>query len=183
MRIEAQTFEHKGLCYTIRSAVHEDAGLLSALRLQVDGETEYLDRVPGEGFMDPEAWAALIAEDTHYSRNLCLVADVQGRLAGFARCEGSELLRLAHRAEFGVGVLREFWGYGIGRSLLQQAVCWADQERLEKLSLQVLETNDKAIRLYHSLGFEVEGVLRRDKRLADGQFYNTVVMGRLRPGG
>ncbi|WP_340023173.1 GNAT family N-acetyltransferase [Paenibacillus sp. FSL K6-1096] len=181
MRIETLAIEHKGLRYTVRPAVAEDAGALSALRLQVDGETEYLDRVPGEGFMDPEAWASLIAADTEHRRNLCLVADVQGRLAGFARCEGSEWQRLAHRAEFGVGVLREFWGYGIGRSLLQEVIRWADNEGLEKLSLQVLETNDKAIRLYHSLGFEVEGVLRRDKRLADGQFYNTVVMGRLRP--
>lgn len=183
MRIDAQAVEKNGLCYTVRSAVPEDAGRLSALRLQVDGETEYLDRVPGEGFMAPEAWAALIAADTQHSRKLCLVAEVQGRLAGFARCEGSEFQRLAHRAEFGVGVLREFWGYGIGKSLLQETVRWADREGLEKLCLQVLETNGKAIRLYHSLGFEVEGVLRRDKRLADGQFYNTVVMGRLRPEG
>lgn len=181
MRIDAQVVENNGLCYTVRSAVPEDAGLLSALRLKVDGETENLDRVPGEGYIDPGGFAALIAADTDHRRKLCLVADVGGRLAGFARCEGSELQRLAHRAEFGVGVLQEFWGYGIGRSLLQEVVRWADREGLEKLNLQVLETNHKAIRLYESLGFEVEGILRRDKRLADGQFYNTVVMGRLRP--
>lgn len=77
-------------------------------------------------------------------------------------------------------MLQEFWGYGIGRSLLEQSISWAEAIGLEKLSLKVLERNDKAILLYESLGFEVEGVLRRDKLLADGQFYSTIVMGRLR---
>ncbi|NQX43953.1 GNAT family N-acetyltransferase [Paenibacillus tritici] len=180
MIIKAQTYEIKGLSYIIRSAVAQDAEQLSALRLQVDGETENLDREQGEGWMGPAEFSALIAADTVSSRNLFLVADVQGRLAGFARCQGNELSRLAHQAEFGVGVLQEFWGYGMGRSLLAQAASWADAIGLEKLSLKVLETNDKAIKLYGRLGFEVEGVLRRDKRLADGQFYNTIVMGRLR---
>lgn len=180
MIIEAQKFEVKGLRYTIRSAVPQDAGPLSALRLQVDGETENLDRLQGEGFIDPEGFAKLIEEDTHNSRNLFLVAEVQGRLAGFARCEGSGLSRLAHRAEFGVGVLQEFWDYRMGRNLLEVTIQWADAAGLEKLTLQVLETNHKALRLYTSLGFEIEGVLRKDKRLADGQFYSTIAMGRLR---
>ncbi len=49
---------------------------------------------------------------------------------------------------------------------------------MKKISLQVLETNEKAINLYKKLGFEVEGVLKNDKRLLDGKYYNTVVMGR-----
>ncbi|CAM3863619.1 Acetyltransferase [Cohnella lubricantis] len=44
--------------------------------------------------------------------------------------------------------------------------------------MNVLETNTKAIQLYEQFGFEMEGVLRKDKRLSDGRYYNTVVMGR-----
>ena len=36
----------------------------------------------------------------------------------------------------------------------------------------------KAIQLYRKLGFEVEGILKNDKRLSDEKYYNTVVMGR-----
>jgi hypothetical protein len=85
MIIEAQAFEVKGLTYTIRSARLQDAGQLSALRLQVDGETENLDRVQGEGFIDPAGFAELIAADTDNSRHIFLVAEVQGRLAGFVQ--------------------------------------------------------------------------------------------------
>ncbi|MFW0912211.1 hypothetical protein B16_003362 len=44
-----------------------------------------------------------------------------------------------------------------------------------------METNQKAIRLYEHYGFEIEGLLKKDKRLADGMYYDTVVMGRQRP--
>lgn len=48
MIIDAQEYENKGLRYTVRSAVPQDAPQLSALRLTVDGETENLDRVQGK---------------------------------------------------------------------------------------------------------------------------------------
>lgn len=48
MIINRQEFQVKGLHYTIRSAIPEDAKKLSALRLQVDGETEHMDRIPGK---------------------------------------------------------------------------------------------------------------------------------------
>lgn len=50
----------------------------------------------------------------------------------------------------------------------------------KKMALNVVETNDKAIVLYKKLGFEVEGVLKNDKRLSDGNYYNTIVMGRIK---
>lgn len=49
------------------------------------------------------------------------------------------------------------------------------------MELNVIETNEKAISLYQKNGFAVEGVLKKDKRLSDGNFYNTIVMGRLNP--
>lgn len=42
----------------------------------------------------------------------------------------------------------------------------------------MLEINEKAIKLYKKLGLEVEGILKNDKKLSDGKYYNTVVMGR-----
>lgn len=46
------------------------------------------------------------------------------------------------------------------------------------MTLQVLETNEAAIHLYEKLGFEIEGVLKKDKLLSDGNYYNTLMMGR-----
>lgn len=48
MIIPKHEFTVKGLSYSIRSAVQSDARYLSEVRLQIDGETENMDRERGE---------------------------------------------------------------------------------------------------------------------------------------
>ncbi|EJQ95159.1 N-acetyltransferase family protein [Bacillus mycoides] len=178
MIIKEQEFCINGLEYTIRPAAKQDAGQLSKIRVQIDGETENMDREVGEGFIDTKGFQEIIKTDSKKTRNLFLVAEVHNRVVGFSRCEGSDLTRLSHKVEFGVCILKEFWGYGMGKCLLQQSINWADENAVKKIALQVLETNEKAIQLYKNLGFGVEGILKNDKKLSDGKYYNTVVMGR-----
>lgn len=178
MIMNKQEFHVKGIQYTIRSAIEQDAHELSVLRVQIDGETENLDREKGEAFIDGPGFEQIIKTDAETSRNLFLVAVVQNRIVGFSRCEGSQLKRFSHKIEVGVCVLEEFWGYGIGKQLLKQSISWADANRIKKISLSVLETNEKAIQLYQKLGFEIEGILKNDKILSDGNYYNTIIMGR-----
>ena len=90
-----------------------------------------------------------------------LVADIEGDIVGFSRCEGNSLKRSAHKVMFGVAVQKAAWGYHIGKELLAASVDWADQQGIQKMSLQVMETNQKAIRLYEHYGFEIEGLLKR----------------------
>ncbi|WP_088011840.1 GNAT family N-acetyltransferase [Gottfriedia acidiceleris] len=180
MKIQPQKFTIKNLQYIIRHAVLTDAKQLSSLRVLIDGETENLDREAGEAFIDPKGFEQIIICDTETINNLFLVAKVENRIVGFARCEGSQLKRLSHKVEFGVCVLKEFWGYGIGKNLLKQAISWADANHIHKINLSVLETNEKAIKLYEKLGFEVEGVLKKDKVLSNGRYYNTILMGRFK---
>lgn len=178
MIINKKDFYINGMHYTVRSAVREDAAELSKIRLQIDGETENLDREQGEAFIDTLGFKRIIQEDTEKPRNLFLVAVVHNQIVGFSRCEGIDLKRFSHKVEFGVCILEDFWGYGIGKNLLKESIHWADDNKIKKMTLNVLETNDKAITLYKKLGFEVEGVLKNDKRLADGRYYNTILMGR-----
>lgn len=180
MIVEAKQYTVRGLNYIIRSAFEQDAKSLSEVRLQIDGETENMDRERGEAFIDEQGFKQVIKDDSEAAHNIFLVAEVNGRIAGFSRCAGNNLKRSAHRVEFGVGVLEAFWGYGIGKKLLEQSIQWADSNGIRKICLQVLETNEKAAELYKRYGFEVEGVLKDDKRLSDGKFYNTVVMGRVK---
>lgn len=48
MIVNSKEYEVRNLHYEVRSAHSEDAQALSELRLQIDGETENLDRVKGE---------------------------------------------------------------------------------------------------------------------------------------
>lgn len=163
----------------IRSAKCADAAELANVRLRIDGETENMDREPGEAVLDAQAFERLICSDTEADNCLFLVAVVNNHIAGFSRCEGSALKRLSHHVTFGVGVLKMYWGLGIGSQFLRCSLDWAVASGIQKMNLSVLETNTNARRLYEKFGFEVEGILRRDKRLSDGNFYATILMGRL----
>nr|WP_306437523.1 GNAT family N-acetyltransferase [Saccharibacillus sp. O23] len=167
--------------YIIRYAEARDAAELSELRVRIDGETEHMDREAGEALIDERGFAELIEADRSSPVRLFLVAEADDRLVGYARCEAGSLRRFAHRAEFGVCVLRDYWGCGIGSSLLRAVLEWADAgETIAKIQLSVVATNESAIRLYRKYGFEIEGVLRNDRIHADGRFYDTVLMGRFR---
>jgi RimJ/RimL family protein N-acetyltransferase len=178
MIVNQKVFTCNGLNYIVRSAVEADAKKMSQVRVQIDGETENLDREQGEAYIDELGFKEIIKEDTESARNLFLVAEVNGRIVGFSRCEGNKLKRTSHKVEFGVCVLKEFWGYGIGKNFLAKTVDWADTTGIKKITLNVLETNDKAIQLYQKYGFEIEGFLKNDKILSDGNYYTTIVMGR-----
>ncbi|WP_020616415.1 GNAT family N-acetyltransferase [Paenibacillus daejeonensis] len=180
MKINERDYEVKGLNYSIRSAVAIDALPLSKVRLQIDGETENMDRESGEAYLDEEAFAHIIKADDEHSRKLFLVAEAEGSIIGFARCEGNDLKRTMHKVEFGVCLLKNFWGHGIGTNFLKESIAWSDSIGIKKIQLNVLETNTKAIGLYKSFGFEIEGILKHDKLLSDGNFYDTIVMGRLK---
>ena len=179
MQIAQQEFENNHLSYVIRSAVEKDAEALSEIRLQIDGETEYLDREKGEAYIDKEGFIIIIRDDRESINSLFLVAEGDGQLLAFSRCGGNQLKRTCHQTEFGVAVLKKYWGHGIGQNLLKESIQWADANNIQKIMLKVLGTNNKAIKLYKKYNFEVEGILKKDKLLSDGNYYDTILMGRL----
>ena len=61
MIVKEQEFHINGLTYTIRSAA-EKADQLSKIRVQIDGETENMDRDAGEGFIDDLGFQKIIKQ-------------------------------------------------------------------------------------------------------------------------
>ncbi|MBA3925278.1 GNAT family N-acetyltransferase [Listeria rustica] len=162
--------------YRIRLAEIGDARQLSEIRLQIDGETENLDRQRGEDFIDEAGFREIIQFDKASLKNLFLVAEIGGDIVGFSRCEGNVLSRSSHKVIFGVAILKAQWGNDIGSELLAKSIQWADNHDIRKMTLSVIETNKKAIDLYGKFGFEIEGCLKADKKLADGKYYDTYIM-------
>ncbi len=74
-------------------------------------------------------------------------------------------------------------GRGVGRGMMDAAIDLADNWlQLKRLELFVWTTNESAVRLYKSLGFEQEGTLR-DWVFQDGRFLDAYLMARLNPVG
>jgi RimJ/RimL family protein N-acetyltransferase len=85
--------------------------------------------------------------------------------------------RVHRKAEVGI-VIGEptFWSKGYGTEAMRLALRYGfDDLGLSKVSLDVLETNVRAIRTYERLGFQREG-LHRDEAYKDGRFVNVIRM-------
>lgn len=179
MVIKSKKIEGTILTWILRCPVNNDALELSIVRTKIDSETENLNREVGEDLLTQRDFEKLIHEDSIADRNLFLIAEFNGKILGFARCEGNTLSRFKHKAEFGICILKDYWGNGIGKVLLENILIWTENVGLKKISLNVVETNISAIKLYKQFGFNEEGLLKNDRIHRDGNYYNTVLMSKL----
>ena len=138
MWIAQKDLSSNNVSYCIRTATEKDANNLSELRLQIDGETENLDREKGEAYIDEAGFRKMIEEDRESGNSLFLVAEANGKLVAFSRCAGKEMKRTYHQTEFGIGVLKEYWGNGIAQNILKELIRWADKNGVKKITLKVL---------------------------------------------
>jgi ribosomal protein S18 acetylase RimI-like enzyme len=82
----------------------------------------------------------------------------------------------AHDGVLGMGLLESHRGLGLGERLLRPTLDAARAAGFERVSLSVYSANARAIALYRRLGFVVEGVRRRGKKL-DGVYDDVQLMG------
>jgi ribosomal protein S18 acetylase RimI-like enzyme len=118
--------------------------------------------------------------------------NIDERAAQFARTiatlvvavTGGQIIGMLHlevsRHGFGevsMHVDRGWRGRGVGSALLQAAIGLAREQNLHKLSLEVFAHNTVAIALYRKSGFVEEGRRTRQYRRANGELWDSIVMG------
>ncbi|HYN99767.1 MAG TPA: GNAT family N-acetyltransferase [Actinomycetota bacterium] len=74
----------------------------------------------------------------------------------------------AHTAEIGMSVQSQFRGKGVGAGLVEGAKDWSRIFGVEKLVLNVVPENTRAIRFYEKIGFVPEGHRKRHAKLSYG---------------
>jgi|GEM_PF-1693626 len=161
----------------VRRATAADGEAIACLHKRVAGEAD-----SGLVLTRHEAPAAVsvakrIARADQTGRDLVLVAERGGRVVGRLVFRGECRARLAHRGSFSIMVERTQRGSGVGTALIGAMLDWARVGgRVKKITLRVLATNTRARRLYRSLGFVREGVLRKGVRLSQTRYVDEVVM-------
>ena len=127
-----------------------------------------------------EYWRKRLSENTDNIYNL--VGIIDGSIVGMVSVDTFPYRpRRRHAGAIGISVHEDWQGKGVGKELMRAIVDLADNWlNLTRLELEVYADNGAAIRLYERFGFEVEGRLRQHA-FRDGQFVDSIMMGRLRP--
>ena len=158
MRYVAMVALTGGVELLVRNAVASDAGALRETMRRTHSETDYLLSYPDEQGSDEEREARLLEETERCGNQVELVAIVDGRIVGSAGVEAvGSRRKVAHRARFGISVLKEQWGMGIGRVLTEACIDCARRAGYTQLDLEVVADNERAVCLYRRAGFEEYG--------------------------
>jgi RimJ/RimL family protein N-acetyltransferase len=80
-----------------------------------------------------------------------------------------------HVGRLGMGLLPNYRGHGLGKTLALRTIEAARQAGMERIELDVFASNKAAVALYLRLGFVTEGVKRRARKL-DGEYDDNVFM-------
>ena len=125
---------------------------------QTHAETDYLLSYPDENSYDPEQEAQFLSDKTNSPDEIEIVAIVDGKIVGSAGIEAvGKKFKLKHRAELGISILKEYWGLGLGKALMNACIQCAKEARYVQLELNVVADNERALVLYKSLGFKEWG--------------------------
>ena len=161
-----------------RPATRNDADIIARVVAMAIGDEYALRRYCGEDYMDVLAEIAL-SEDTQYSWQYAIVAEVEGRVAGAVIGYDGAHLHILREGTFAtirrstghtpaivdetepdeyyldsIGVLPEYRGMGVGSALIEAFCAKAFAEGHSRVGLIVDIDNPDAEKLYTPLGFK-----------------------------
>ncbi len=157
----------------IRPVRAEDAEAVNEIRRQ-PGVMRFILSMPSERVATNRGFLEGLGPDEHV-----FVAEVEGRVVGMAGLHVAAGRR-RHAGGIGIAVHDDFHGRGIGRALMEALLDVADNYLgLVRVELEVMADNDRAIKLYESLGFQTEGRKRKDI-FRHGDYVDALIMARVR---
>lgn len=153
--------------FTVRPASAADARAMAELFAAVAEERTWIATEPP---VDVEARTAQFTSTITES----IVAVADGQVIGMIHTAVSR-----HGfGEFGMLVDRDWRGRGVGSALLLATIDWAREQGLHKLCLEVFAHNTAAVALYLKCGFVEEGHRVKHYRRANGELWDSIIMGR-----
>lgn len=160
----------------IREAQPEDAqAILNFLRI-ISLETNNLLLTPEEtSKMKLSDEIIFLKESLNSSSSLFLLAIKDENIIGTASMQSFLRSRISHRGTFGMSILKDFRGKGIGTMLLSEIINYAKSINLEIIELEVRTDNISAISLYKKFEFKEYGLYKKFMKI-DNKYYNGTFM-------
>jgi len=162
--------------FLIRPVKIEDAVFINELRRQ-DGVRENTMGIISERVTRTQNLINGLTDNDHM-----LVAEVVEEgvktVVGVANLSVNKSSRVRHSGGIAIMVNRDYQGMGIGKALMKDLIDIGDNWlMLIRIELGALKDNEKAINLYKSLGFEIEGV-KKYSIIRNGKYEDEYFMAR-----
>ena len=161
---------------TIRRATAQDAEGYAAVVAAVAAEERWIGT---EAPVDIPALAERTRVLLEAGDDVLWVLEAGDRIVGTL---GLHATRVAGVMSIGMCILEEARGRGGGRLFMETIMAHALVSPLHKVELEVWPDNARAIALYESYGFQVEGERRAHHLRRDGTLRSSLIMARLLPG-
>lgn len=160
----------------IRPIDIEDASDLNKIRI-MEGVRENTLAISSERVTSTEDYLANLTPNNHL-----FVAEVEEngtkKIVGVVGLNIYSLPRLRHSASIGIMVHRDYQNMVIGTKLLKKVIDLADKElMLVRVELNVYVDNERAIKLYESFGFKIEG-RKKYASIRNGEYVDEYLMAR-----
>ena len=160
-----------------RAPREDDAKELIELLKQVCGETHFLVNEPNEVNYTVEGEIAFINRFNESYYDVMIVFEIDGKIVG--NCSimpAANKRKERHRCEFGIAILKDYWGLSLGKNAMEFAIEVAKVLGYEQMELDVISSNKRAISLYQSLGFVEVGNIPYAFKYDDGSYDNDLKM-------
>lgn len=158
----------KQLEIIIRFPGKNDLRIIHAFYNKVVKETEFLSRVTPVSLREEKKWLDNVLKGVRKGDKIQLLAECNGRVIGSASVERKSEQRRTHTAGFGICILREFTGLGLGKSMMTSIEKEARKTDLKILELSVFGKNRIAQNLYKKMGFKVTGKIPHAVKIRKG---------------
>jgi len=160
----------------LRSPQLEDTEEMLGFLRQTAAETHFLLREPVDVTDTLESEQHFIQQLLDSDFHLMIVAEVEGRLAGNCGLKIKTNSKVKHRSEIGLGLLKEFWGLGIGSAMFDEMIAAAKVHGCTQMELLVMQGNERGMALYVKKGFQIVGTIPNAIRLPDGSYLDEYIM-------
>lgn len=164
--------------YIIRTGVLDDAEAILNIHKSVVSEGKYLISLSDEFTKTPLQYTEWVQSVLENESETLMVAEKDGEVIGWIVFETTQnRRRLSHTGTFGMMISNRHRSKGIGSMLLRALLDWAEKNPfIEKVSLGVFSTNERAISLYKKMGFLEEGRKVKEFKMNDHEYADDILM-------
>ena len=159
-----------------RNPLSSDAKAMTEYLKTCAAETNFILYYPEECIDNEEDERIFLERINASLHTMMIVCTINEEIAGNCALMFNENLKTKHRARVAIGLLKKYWGIGIGTAMFSEMIATAKKKGVLQLELDYIEGNERARGLYEKMGFVPVAEKPNAIRLKDGTMLKEISM-------